>query len=190
MRRALYNSNYRNCINPNYYPILRSSAKNRRVYRGYNFTRKNIPCRSGIYIYPETSQSPSQSSIQSPSQTQIQSPSQSSIQSPSQTKTITIPTTATSINENDYNGDGVTDVIFTPTSLVTTINTKAFANFTSLKSITIPSSVTTIAVNAFLNCSNLKTVRIQSTKISIDNKAFIGCHPLLEVCIVIKPKTS
>jgi hypothetical protein len=184
MRRALYNSNYRNCINPNYYPILRSSAKNRRVYRGYNFTRKNIPYRSGIYIYPDTSQS----LIQSPSQTQIQSPNQTQIQS--QTKTITIPTTATSINENDYNGDGVIDVIFTPTSLVTTINTNAFANFTSLKSVTIPSSVTTIAVNAFLNCSNLKTVRIQSTKISIDNKAFIGCHPLLEVCIVIKPKTS
>lgn len=166
MTRALYNSNYRNCINPNYYPILRSSAKHRRVFKGYNFTRKNIPSLSGIHIYPETS-----------------------IQSPSQTKTITIPTTVASINENDYNGVGVTDVIFTPTSRVTTINTNAFSNFTSLKSITIPSSVTTIAVNAFLNCSNLTTVYIQSAKISIDNKAFIGCNPLLEVYIVIKPKT-
>ena len=168
MRRVQYNPNNENLLDTNYHYISRSRTnKHRRAFKNFNFTRKIIPSRSTITIYPET-----------PNQTQ------------NQIKTIFIPTTVTSINANDYNGVGITDVIFTPTSRVTSINSNAFANFTSLKSITIPPSVTTIAVNAFLNCSNLKTVYIQSTKISIDNKAFWGCTLLSEAFIVLTPKTS
>lgn len=164
MRRVQYNPNNQNLLDTNYHYVSRSRTnKHRRAFKNFNFTRKNIPSRSMITIYPET---------------------------PNQIKTIFIPTTVTSINANDYNGVGITDVIFTPVSHVTSINSNAFANFTSLKSITIPPSVTTIADNAFFNCINLEKVYIQSTKVTIGTKAFWGCTLLSEAFIVLTPKTS
>ncbi len=47
---------------------------------------------------------------------------------------------------------------------VTTIEQYAFENYSSLKSVTIPSSVNKISNNAFKNCSGLNTIIYQGTK--------------------------
>ena len=46
---------------------------------------------------------------------------------------------------------------------VTTIEQYAFENYSSLKSVTIPSSITIISNNAFKNCSSLETIIYQGT---------------------------
>ena len=66
---------------------------------------------------------------------------------------------------------------------VTTIGDKAFAQCTSLTSITIPNSVTTIGDMAFYFCTGLTSVTIPNSVTSIGNWAFNGCSGLTSITI-------
>ena len=55
------------------------------------------------------------------------------------------------------------------------INQSAFANCSSLTSVTIPNSVTNIGEKAFCNCSSLTSVTIGYSVTSIGDRAFYDC---------------
>ena len=61
---------------------------------------------------------------------------------------------------------------------MTRIGDKAFADCTSLKSITIPESVTKIGNSAFKGCKSLKSIIIPDSVTEIDSLAFLGCSSL------------
>lgn len=73
---------------------------------------------------------------------------------------ITIPNTVTDNSGNVYS--------------VTTIGSRAFADYEDLQNVTIPENVTEIRNNAFLDCSRLKTIKILSTDLTVYNSAFKG----------------
>ena len=66
---------------------------------------------------------------------------------------------------------------------VTTIESNAFQNCSSLSSITMPEGVTRIVSNAFQNCSSLSSITIPSSVTSIEDNAFDGCYSLRSVTI-------
>ncbi len=71
---------------------------------------------------------------------------------------------------------------------VTTIESGAFSDCTSLTSITIPNSVTSIKGYAFSGCTNLKSVSIPSSVTSIGENAFSGCSSLSKItCYAVEP---
>ncbi len=71
---------------------------------------------------------------------------------------------------------------------VTIIEDRAFFEFSSLCSISIPSSVTHIGQYAFFGCSSLKAVDIPNSVLSIHNSAFYDCSSLES--INIPPSTT
>lgn len=81
---------------------------------------------------------------------------------------ITIPETVT------YNG---------MTYTVTGINAGAFANCTSLVSVSIPETITTIAAEAFSSCRALKNIGIPNSISAIGDQAFWDCDGLTSITI-------
>ncbi len=67
-------------------------------------------------------------------------------------------------------------------SSVTSIGEGAFSGCSSLKNITIPSSATSIGDYAFYGCSSLKNITIPSSVTSIGEDAFWGCSSLTIYC--------
>ena len=65
----------------------------------------------------------------------------------------------------------------------TQICSDAFANCTSLSSITIPNSVTSIGNSAFFNCSALTSITIPNSVTFISNGAFYDCSSLSSITI-------
>ena len=61
---------------------------------------------------------------------------------------------------------------------VTEVGSYAFANCSSLTSITIPNSVTTIGVQAFQSCSGLTSITIPNSVTTIGDYAFFDCTSL------------
>ena len=66
---------------------------------------------------------------------------------------------------------------------VTSIDERAFVNYTRLTSVTIPDSVTTIDNLAFQRCSSLTSVTIPNSVTYIGNTAFFYCYRLASVTI-------
>lgn len=84
------------------------------------------------------------------------------------------------IVSNTYeNGKGV----ITFDGDVTTIGEEAFANCSTLTSVTIPESVTYIGRNAFHGCVGFENVIIPNSVTELGEGAFTGCDGLLSVTI-------
>jgi hypothetical protein len=66
---------------------------------------------------------------------------------------------------------------------VTRVGARAFANCTSITSITFPTSVTIIDERVFLSCTSLKSVEIPSSVISIGEYAFGICDSLTNITV-------
>ena len=66
---------------------------------------------------------------------------------------------------------------------VTTIEVGAFADCTSLTSVTIPDSVTTIGDGAFADCTSLTSVTIPESVTEIESYTFSDCTRLTSVTI-------
>ncbi|MBQ4088027.1 MAG: leucine-rich repeat domain-containing protein [Clostridia bacterium] len=66
---------------------------------------------------------------------------------------------------------------------VTSIGNRAFYNYDSLVTVTIPDSVTSIGSYAFSNCTSLATITIPDSVMSIGSYAFSNCTSLSEVHI-------
>jgi len=66
---------------------------------------------------------------------------------------------------------------------VTKIEASAFANCSTLQSITIPSSVTVIGESAFSYCKNLKSIELPDGLTAIQQKTFYECNKLKDVII-------
>ena len=66
---------------------------------------------------------------------------------------------------------------------VTAIGQRAFATFSKLESVSLPSTLTTIGKYSFYQCTSLRTVTIPANVTVIDNYAFNGCSSLTAVII-------
>lgn len=64
---------------------------------------------------------------------------------------------------------------------VHSIDNRAFADCTELKSVSLPKSLTKISYGAFLNCKNLSSVTLPDGLCYIESKAFAGCSSLTSV---------
>ena len=66
---------------------------------------------------------------------------------------------------------------------VTAIGSNAFSNYSTLRSVTIPSSVVTIGYSAFRNCSNLSEICIKNGVTTIGFGAFENCIALTDITL-------
>jgi len=95
---------------------------------------------------------------------------------------VTIPNSVTSIDSRAFWDCSSLTSVTIPES-VTSIGERAFEGCNSLTSVTIPASVTSIPYECFNNCSNLTSVTIPNSVTSIDSRAFEGCSSLTSVTI-------
>lgn len=94
-------------------------------------------------------------------------------------KTVTLPTTCTTISNYCFTGDTSLTTINNFTN-VTTISNYGFSGCTSFTAITIPAAMRTIGTHAFDGCTYLAAVTFTSgtLSLSIGSYAFNGCTRL------------
>jgi hypothetical protein len=101
---------------------------------------------------------------------------------------VTIGNSVTSIGDNAFNGaTSLISVIFTPTSILSSIGFSTFESCTVLTSITIPNSVTSISNYAFKSCTSLTSITIPNSVTSIGENAFETCTALTSVTLPTNP---
>lgn len=83
---------------------------------------------------------------------------------------IVLPKKLEAIGNSAFNGTGIKEIEL-PESL-TTLDSHAFANCTSLVGIKIPDKITKISSGSFYRCSNLQSVNFPSALTSIGNESF------------------
>ena len=97
-----------------------------------------------------------------------------------------------SINGNLYTYDGKTlvqyaigkgDTSFEIPADVTTVGERAFANCTSLASVSFPSNLTSIGKRAFYGCENLSNVTIPAKVSSLGEESFARCESLASITV-------
>lgn len=66
---------------------------------------------------------------------------------------------------------------------IVSIGDEAFANCTSLTSITIEAPITSVGTNAFANCTSLTAITLPDTVTSLGDAAFYGCSALTDVTL-------
>ena len=86
------------------------------------------------------------------------------------------------IDSRAFSENGTVKTVKLP-STVTDIYDGAFANCTSLTEITIPSSVTEISYEAFSGCTSLSEITIPSSVTWIGYAVFLGCTSLSKITI-------
>ena len=79
-----------------------------------------------------------------------------------------------------YNSDIIDGIVLIPNS-VTSIDSYAFNNCTTLTSIVIPNSVISIGYGSFYNCTSLTSIVIPNSVISIGSSAFHNCTSLTSI---------
>ena len=99
-----------------------------------------------------------------------------------QSATYTIPDSVTSIDSEAFYQCSSLSSVTIPDS-VTSIGSSTFPGCTSLSSVTIPDSVTSIGSSTFYNCTSLSSVTIPDSVTSIGVDAFHGCTSLSSVTI-------
>ena len=82
-----------------------------------------------------------------------------------------------------YNGRNMKFFYMPLNNNVTSIESQAFSNCSSLQSITIPENVTSIESYAFYNCPSLQSINIPENVTSIGNSAFYNCSSLQSITI-------
>ena len=82
-----------------------------------------------------------------------------------------------------YNGNA--SAVAIPSSIdgytVTKIGTSAFANNTSIRTVSIPNTVIEIYNRAFLGCTNLSSINFSKNLEALGNRAFWECSSLVEI---------
>lgn len=86
----------------------------------------------------------------------------------------------TEIGSNAFNSCYSLKSITLPSTL-TTINDWAFSYCSSLSSVVLPSSLSVIRAYAFYNCPSLMSIVLPSSLTSIDSEAFANCNKLYEI---------
>lgn len=69
---------------------------------------------------------------------------------------------------------------------VSSLNSKAFYNCSSITSVTIPETVTSISGSAFCNCSSLTNITIPDSVKRIESSAFSGCGSLAGIELPVR----
>ncbi|KAL7714087.1 Leucine rich repeat protein [Entamoeba marina] len=95
-------------------------------------------------------------------------------------KTLTIPTSVTSIGSHCFYGCHYLQSIVLPNLLVT-INDFCFNHCTSLKSITFPTTVQHIGQYCFDSCQSLNTIILPTSVTSLGRRCFSNCSNLISV---------
>ena len=96
-------------------------------------------------------------------------------------KNTFIPSSVTTIGAGSFCGSGLTS--FTIPNNVTSIESYAFYNCTSLNSVTIPNSVLTIGNYAFSGCTSLSSITIPNSVTTINHGIFYNCTGLTSITI-------
>ena len=92
-------------------------------------------------------------------------------------KTVTLPSTLTSIGYRAFSNCGALTTVSIPGS-VTSIGSYAFNNCDALKNLTLSSGLKTIGSYAFKDCDALTSVTIPGTVTEINTEAFQSCSAL------------
>ena len=93
---------------------------------------------------------------------------------------IGIPTSVKEIGNSAFQNCVALEFITLPNSLES-LGASAFKNCYSLRSITIPEQIEVISAETFSGCSYMVTVEIEGYVVEIGNQAFSGCRNLLSI---------
>ncbi len=101
-----------------------------------------------------------------------------------QLKSVTIPSTITSIGANAfYNNPALTTVTFIGASALQSIGNNAFKNCSTLNGFTVPSGVTSLGSGVFSGCSALSAIAIPSGVSTLAQETFYNCTSLSSVSL-------